>query len=230
MCMRMTTLAVAGALALALPAAAQDDQPLDLSKVPTQGKSAQDFVPPGARIEATHRGDLDKNGTPDTVLQLVGEGPAEDADGMAVTHPRALLVLLSEGTGLRRVGASAQVLACTTCAGTLGGGSGEGLVKLDKGVVLVDQLRGSRDSVQTLFRFRYEPTARRMAFIGEDVEKTDRLAGRAEKVSTNLLTGQRITDQRRFDAKKDAFVTTSSKKSKVAAKKAFLEDVNIESY
>jgi hypothetical protein len=226
----MTTLVVAGALALALPAAAQDDKPLDLSKVPTQGPAPKDFVPPGVRIEATHRGDLDKNGTEDTVLQLVEEGPAQDADGVSVPHPRALLVLLSEGKGLRRVGASNQVLACTTCAGTLGGGPGEDLVKIDKGVILVNQLRGSRESVQTLLRFRYDAASRRVAFIGEDVEKTDRLSGRGEKVSTNLLTGQRIAEQQRYDPKKDTFVTTTSKKSKVAVKKAFLEDVNIDSY
>lgn len=227
--MRMTLLAVSLSVSLSLPALAQDAAPLDLSRVPKQGATAKDFVPAGWKIEQTVQGDLDKKGGADTLLQLVEDKPAESADGVPNERTRALLALLAEGGKLRLAGASNKVLYCTTCTGTLGG-TGEGVVKIAKGVVLVDQLSGSRESTGTLLRFRYDAKADRFAFIGEDVTRTDRLEGTTEKVSTNLLTGQRVTDNLRYDPKKDKEVPVSSKKSQVPVKKAYLEDVDISAY
>ncbi|MBM7116463.1 hypothetical protein [Archangium primigenium] len=49
-------------------------------------------------------------------------------------------------------------------------------------------------------------------------------------MSTNLLTGLKITEKLRYDEKKDKDVTISSKREKVAVKRAFLEEVDISSY
>ncbi len=228
--MRTLTLALGLLLFLPLSALAQEPTPLDLSKVPQEGKTPQDFVPSGWKIEATARGDLDKNGSEDVVLQLVEAKPAESAEGTLTERSRALLVLLSsEGGKLRRAGASNRVLYCIGCQGMLGGGEG-GVVKLDKGVLIIDQLRGSRDMVHTTLRFRYDPKEKRFVLIGEDVEQTDRALGSTESQSTNLLTGTKVTEKRQFDQKKNKDVILSSKKEKVPVRKRYLEDVDISAY
>jgi hypothetical protein len=228
--MRMTLPALGLLLSLSLPALAQDPAPLDLSKVPQEGKAPQDFVPSGWKLEDTVRGDLDKNGSEDVVLQLVEAGSGSDSEGQAAEHARALLVLLTDGAKLRRAGASHRILYCSTCAGTLSAPGAVGQVKLQKGVLLVDQVSGSREMTHTLLRFRFEPKDKRFLLIGEDVEHADRALGSTDKVSTNLLTGQRISEKLQFDEKKDKDVTLSSKKEKVPVKKVFLEDVDISTY
>ncbi len=227
--MRMMTRSLGLLLLLSLPAVAQEAKPLELSLVPQQGQAPTDFVPPGWKAEATLKGDLDKNGSEDVVLQLIGEGPETTADGAPTERTRALVVLLSEGGKFRRAGASNKVLLCTVCSGMMGGAEGA-RASIQKGVILVDQYSGSREYTQTLLRFRYEPKDKRVALIGEDVTRGDRATGKGEKTSTNLLTGQRITEKLQYDAKKEKDVVVSSKKDKVPIKRTWLEDVNIENY
>ena len=226
---RMRNLLLTLTLLFSLVAQAQEReaQPLDLAKVPKQGKAPGDFVPAGWKVEATSRGDLDKNGSEDVVLELVEDVPAEQ-DGALVDRARALVVLLSEQGGtLRRAGASNKVLYCTACVGMMGGGEG-GAVKIQKGVILVDQLSGSREVRNALLRCRYDAKDGRFVLSGQDVTDRDRLTGESTTVSTNTLNGARITEQSKYDEKKDKEVIVSSKKDKVAVKKQYLEDVNIE--
>lgn len=227
--MRITTPALGLLVFLSLPVLAQEAKPLDISLVPKEGKTPQEFVPPNWKIEDTIRGDLDKNGSEDVVLQLVEKGP-ESEEGESVTQTRALLALSSEGGKLRRIGASNQVLYCSTCAGMMSGGEGTGLVKIQKGVIVIEQIRGSREVTQTTLRFRYDPKDKRFLLIGEDIERRDRLTGQTERVSTNLLTGLKITEKLRYDEKKDKDVTVSSKKEKVPVSKFYLEDVDVSKY
>lgn len=226
--MRKTSLLLGLLLSLGASAQPREPQPLELSKVPREGSAPADFVPAGWKVEDTVRGDLDKDGREDVALQLVEDVPAKEDE--VVDRARALLVLLSTEDGkLRRAGASNQVLYCTTCAGTLGG-SGGGVVKIQKGVLLVDQLRGSRESVHTVLRFRYEPKTGRFALIGQDVERSDRLSGETTSESTNTLTGLRITEKRQYQPEQDKEVLVSKEKSKVPVKKQYLEDVDIEKF
>jgi hypothetical protein len=228
--MRMTLLALTLLLSLAPSAArAQDPQPLDLAKVPKEGSKPEDFVPAGWKVEDTVRGDLDKNGSEDVALQLIQNPPAQAGEeGVEPERTRALVVLLSaEGGKLRRAGASNRVLLCTMCAGTMGGGEG-GVLKIQKGVLLVDQMSGSREVMRTLLRFRYDAKEGRFVLIGMDVSNRDRLTGESQSESTNLLTGARVVETLQYDEKKDKDVVRSSKKDKVAVKKRYLEDVDIE--
>jgi hypothetical protein len=222
------TLAMGLLLCLSLPAWAQEPTPLDLSQVPQEGKAPRDFVPTGWTIEATTRGDLDKNGKEDVVLELVQEGKGEQEDDLT-DRSRALLVLLTEGGKLRRAGASNRLLYCIGCQGMMGSGRG-GVTKIQKGVLLVSQLRGSRETVYTVLRFRYDPKERRFVLIGEDVELTDRALGTTTLTSTNLLTGAKITEQRQYDEKQDKERLVSSKKETVPVQRRYLEDVDISSY
>lgn len=227
--MKKTTLTVGLLLCLTLPAWAQP-APLDLSKVPQEGKTEQDFVPAGWKIDATTKGDLDKNGKEDMVLELVEEEPKKATEGEFTERSRALVALLSaDGGKLRRAGASNKVLYCTTCQGALGTGQG-GVTRIEKGVLIVDQMSGSREMVHTVLRFRYDPKERKFVFIGEDVEHADRGAGTSTVESTNLLTGAKITEQREYDPKTDKNAVVSSKKSKVAVRKRYLEDVDVSTY
>jgi hypothetical protein len=215
-------------LSMPLVAGAQEVKPLDLAQVPREGKAPKDFVPSGWSIEQTIRGDLDKNGSEDVVLQLIEQGP-KDKDGAEPDRARALLALLTEGGKLRRAGASNRILYCSTCAGTMSGEEG-GQVKLQKGVIVVDQVSGSRDTTHTTLRFRYEPKDKRFVFIGEDIDMRDRLTGKTEKVSTNLLTGLKISETLEYDEQKEDDVVVSSKKEKVPVKRVYLEDVDISKY
>jgi hypothetical protein len=226
----MRTLTLAVGLLLCLPVYAQEPTPLKLSLIPQEGKTPQDFVPKGWKIEATSTGDLDKNNSEDTVLELVEDKPAQTADGEFVERSRALVVLLAqEGGKLRRAGASNRVLYCTSCQGMLGNGEG-GMTKIEKGVLIVDQIAGSREEVHTTLRFRYDAKERRFILIGEDVAHTDRLSGTTESQSTNLLTGTRVIEKSKYDEKLDKEIVLSSKKQKVAVKKRYLEDADISTY
>lgn len=221
--MRKLLLALNVVLTVASSAAAQDAaKPLDLSSVAKEGSAPADFVPSGWKVEDTVKGDLNKDGRDDVALELVQAG------GEDVERARALLVLLATDNGkLRLGGASNKVLYCTMCQGTMGGGSG-GVLKIQKGVLLVDQLSGSRESTHTLLRFRYDAKEGRFVLIGQDVDNKDRLSGEGTGESTNLLTGQKITEKRQYDPKQDKDVVLSSKKEKAAVKKRYLEDVDIE--
>lgn len=224
--MRMLTHALGLLLLWSLPALAQEPTPLDLKTVPLDGQEPKAFVPQGWKVEDMLKGDLNKDNSLDVVLQLVEAGPEQSADGQVQDHARALLVLLEQGGKLHRVGASNKILYCTTCAGTLSA-PGPGQVKIEKGVILVDQISGSRETLHTLLRLRYEPKDKRVLLIGEDVTQADRATGASESVSTNLLTGQRITEKHQYDEKKDKDLTLSSKKDKVPVKKQYLEDVSL---
>lgn len=227
--MKTNALALGLLLCLALPAWAQP-APLDLSKVPQEGKTEQDFVPAGWKLDATAKGDLDKNGKEDVVLELVEEQPQGTPEDEVSERSRALVVLLAaDGGKLRRAGASNKVLYCTTCQGALGTGQG-GVTKVEKGVLLVDQMSGSREMVHTVLRFRYDAKERKFVLIGEDVEHADRAAGTSTVESTNLLTGAKITEQREYNPKTDKNVVVSTKKSKVAVRKRYLEDADISTY
>ncbi|HYH95043.1 hypothetical protein [Hyalangium sp.] len=228
--MRTLTLTLGLLLCLSQPAWAQEPTPLDLAKVPQEGKAPEDFVPSGWKIEATTRGDLDKNGKEDVVLELVEDDAKKGEGHEATDRARALLALLSaEGGKLRRAGASNRVLYCIGCQGMMGGGGG-GVTKIEKGVLLVDQMSGSRETTHTVLRFRYEPKERRFVFIGEDIERTDRAVGTSTVESTNLLTGTKITEKRQYDEKQDKDTVISSKKEKVPVRKRYLEDVDISAY
>ncbi|WP_224372854.1 hypothetical protein [Hyalangium versicolor] len=211
-------------LLCALPALAQEPKLLDPNKVPREGQDPKVFVPQGWRIEDIYKGDLNKDDSLDVVIQLVEDGPETDAEGVVQTHSRALVVLLEQGGKLHRVGVSNRVLYCTTCGGALSA-PGPGQVKIEKGIILVDQLRGAREIVHTILRFRYEPQDKRVLLIGQDDIQTDRNSGESKSVSINRLTGKRITEKLQYDAKKDKDVVLSSKQDKVTVKKQYLEDV-----
>ncbi len=89
------------------------------------------------------------------------------------------------------------------------------LVKLES-IGEVDQFR--KDGVDVMPQVR--------AVLAKMRVFTDALASGAHRG----FTGAKITEQRQYDAKKDKNVVVSTKKSKVAVSKRYLEGVDISTY
>ena len=91
-------------------------------------------------------------------------------------------------------------------AGAEGGGAD---IKVVKGVVIVEELWGSRETVKTKLNFRYDSRSKRVVLIGEDIERFDRATGSRLHKSSNLLTGIKLTEAERYDEKLDRLIKIS---------------------
>ena len=226
----LVVLALALAALSATTSRAQEEQRrfIDLKQVPVEGNSVQDFVPRGWKIEGRTDGDLNADSKPDTALKLIEDLPEETADGALNIRYRALLVLLKTEDGkLLRAGAGTRLLQCTGCGGMLGTGGGD--IAIEKGVLVVYQLSGSRESTDVTQRFRYDPRLKRFVLIGQDTVNTDRLTGESTNESANYLTGVKIIKKTRLDKSGEHEIPVSSTTKKIPPTRRFLEDIDYES-
>lgn len=213
-----------------------DDAPryLDAKLVPAEGRAVADFVPRGWKLEGEEgelTGDLDKDGTPDKVLRLVEDIPVERPDGVYNTRYRALVVLLARpsGGGFKRAAVATRLLGCTLCAGALGDPEGMNVqLEIKNGVLNVNQLSGAREATDLTQRFRYEAASARFALIGQDLETYDRLEGNSESVSTNYLTGLRVSKRSKTRKRGRDPVVVSNKTTHIKPARLFIEDVDYE--
>jgi len=217
-----------GLAVVALPTVlyGQDERPpLNPALIPAAGATIETFVPAGWKVEEQISGDLNGDRQGDVALDLIEDIPAENAEGVPNTRMRALVVLLRGSDGsLRRAAVATTLLWCTTCGGMLGDPSGSGgLVRIEKGVLVVDQLSGSREATNQVQRFRWDPKQGAMVMIGLDVVDYDRLNGDSQSTSVNYLTGVRIVEKTRYDKRTDSQKTVSRKKSKVPARTVPIE-------
>lgn len=216
---------------LAWTSRAQDDEArrfIDLKQVSVEGNAAQDFVPRGWKIEGQTEGDLNVDSKPDLVLKLIEDLPEETADGALNIRYRALLVLLKTENGkLHRAAAADRLLQCTGCGGMMGNPGG-GDITIEKGVLIVSQLSGSRETNDLTQRFRYDPRLKRFVLIGEDLEYRDRATGDSESTSSNYLTGVKTFRKTRLAKSGDREITVSSKTQRIPVSKRFLEDIDYE--
>jgi hypothetical protein len=221
--------------AVALSAARQDETPryLEAKLVPSEGRAVADFVPRGWKLEgdeAELTGDLNKDGVPDKVLRLVEDLPVERPDGVYNTRYRALVVLLARPDGgFKRAVVATRLLGCTLCAGVLGDPEGGNVtIEIKNGVLSVGQLSGSREATDLTQRFRYDAASGRFVLIGVDVEQYDRAEGGSETVSTNYLTGLRVSKKMQVKKPGADPVLVSNKTTRVKRERRFLEDVDYE--
>lgn len=205
---------------------------IDLSGVAAEGDSAKAFAPKGWVVEEEVTGDLNGDSKPDVVVKLIEDKPAEDKDGIPLERYRALLVLLrTDGGKLRRAATADRLLMCTTCGGMLSDPSGANVqVEITKGVIVIDQLRGSREAVNTTLRFRHDARLNRFVLIGEDVETRDRATGATTRESSNFLTGVKLTEKYRYDERTDKEALVSKQRQRLTGAKRFIEDIDFESY
>lgn len=221
------------ALAAAGGAGAQDEPRrfIDPNAVAAEGREPREFVPRGWRPEGDEgivTGDLNRDGAADAVLRLVEDLPIEGAGGVLNTRHRALVILLAKrGGGYRRAAVAGRLLGCTLCAGMLGDPEGSNVqVEVRNGVLNVSQLSGSREASDLTQRFRHDAATGRFLLIGEDRSDYDRAVGGGTSVSTNYLTGLRVT--RRTRVLRGGRERVTSRRSRVPVTRRFIEDVDYE--
>jgi hypothetical protein len=201
---------------------------IDVPAIPDKGSSTADFVPKGWAIESTVEDDLNGDSRPDAVLTLIEPLPNSAEKDSGPTRNRALVVLLrSKAGGYKRVAFTKRLLRCSTCYGTMGGTP---YVAIIKGVLIVEELWGSRETTKTRFNFRYDNQTNKMLLIGEDIESSDRVTGSIVRTSSNFLTRVKLTESERFDEKLNRMVKSPAKKQRLPRIKRSIEDVNYEQY
>jgi len=174
-------------LLLAGAAAFGQETTPDISKLPTVATKAAEFGVDGWSVEEALTGDLNRDGTADAAITL------KNKDGQ-----RALVVALNEGGKLRRVAATASLLLCVDCGGALYASGTSPGVSIEKGVIIIDNEAGSRETSRSTFKFRFDPKANAFLLIGYDYEETDRGTGKSSTESMNYLTGVRISNDSRI--------------------------------
>jgi hypothetical protein len=160
-----------------------------LDTLPATAADPQAFVPSGWKVESRVDGDLNDDALPDVVLVLAQDnGPGAEGDE---ADQRALVVLQGAPNGFARLGVNEHLLQCVSCGGVRGSGSSP-VVRLSKRVLTVAQSRGSREYEDTRYRFRLQE---RKGFVLVGLDKTtgDSGTGASKTVSTNFLTGDRVT-------------------------------------
>jgi hypothetical protein len=219
-------------LAFYRAASAEEDlRMLDVSRLPQNGALVSDFAPLGWRIESTIPGDLNGDGKPDTILTLIEALPAI-VDDVPNERYRALVALLQTATGkLQRVAVAPRLLRCSTCYGMLAGpNGGEPVIKIIKGVIIVEELWGSRETVHVTLRFRYDPSSNRLILIGEDINRSDRATGAHSYETSNFLTGIKLTEGTQFDAQQNRLTENSPQKQHIPKIQRFIEDIDYEDF
>lgn len=184
-------------------------------KMPATAQALQDFVPSGWKVENQVNGDLNADGVADIAAVLVeGKSTADD-------RQRGLIVLSANaGKGYSLLGSNSKLLQCQGCGGVKDGVN----LTIKNGVLIVSQYSGSREYSVYTWRFRLDAASQRLQMIGIDEEEADGIVGKGSTVSTNLLTGQQISESYQYDEKRDRKVILSSKKVKVARSMTLLED------
>ena len=160
-----------------------------LDTVPAGAAIPQAFVPSGWKVESRVDGDLDNDAFPDVVLVLVQDRPPT-ADGEAADE-RALVVLQGAPNGFTRLAVNDHLVQCVSCGGVRGSGNSPA-VQVSKRVLTVAQSAGSREYDDTTYRFRLEDK-KGFVLIGLDTTSGDSATGAAKSISTNFLTGDRVT-------------------------------------
>ncbi len=198
-----------------------------LSAKPKNGSAAagaeKDFIPAGWKLETITTGDLNGDSMPDSALQIIKEDAEED------DYDRTLILLFKTTDGkLAKATEAGKIIRCSICGGILGGGPAD--IKIEKGVLLVSQMYGSRQATNYLHRFRYEPSIGKFRLIGEDVTNYDRATGESETKSTNFLTGKQILTKEKYDEKTGKEAVVSRKTKKIAVTKKYIEQIDSSDY
>ena len=163
------------------------------------------YMPDGARIET--RLDVDING--DGLRDMVFVARNDEVRVLKV-----MMAYVSETdmghdpVGELRMGDS-----------PLGGAA----LSVKKGVLIVEDLDGGTTAIQSLYRFRYDPAAKRMRLIGDDVTLYSRTNQHGStSISTNRLTGVRVATESELEG--ETYVDRPAKRSQISKKAIYMED------
>lgn len=199
--------------------------------VPSSGRATSEFIPKGWALEDEVSGDLNSDSLHDVVLCLVEDRPSENEEG-PLDRYRGIVILFRSADGtFRRAATSGTLLRCTMCGGVLSSPYPVGgLVTIRSGVLIAEQLYGSREARSVTQRFRYDSHDGRFYLIGEDISDVDRVTGDFTSTSTNYLTGKQTVETGGYDARKDKRVVRSKKTRRVARKKIPIEEIDFDDY
>jgi hypothetical protein len=147
------------------------------------------LIPQGWQIEKEVSGDLNNDGKVDRVVQI-----AEVGDSWQ--RPRSLLILKATSTGWEEIATAPKLLLCSRCAGAMGGPKGQHIrLTIEDGVLIVNQLAGSRGAIAMTHRFWIDQASQKLVLIGEDLKPYDRVNGNEIIDSRNFLSGKQIIEE-----------------------------------
>jgi hypothetical protein len=163
------------------------------------------YMPEGARIETRLDADITGDGLRDLVYVAHND------------EVRVLKVMVAYTTevdmGYDPVGEAAMDID------PLGTAS----LSVKKGVLLVEDLSGGTTAIQSLYRYRFDPKARRMRLIGDDVTLYSRTnAHDSTSISTNRLTGAQIV--KRSVVGEDGYTDQPAQNKTVSTRPVYMED------
>lgn len=205
---------------------------IDESKIPTEGLTPTDFIPPGWMIEDAVSNDLNGDHKRDLVLELIELPSLKTDEEPAPVRSRALVILLrTKSGGFHRVALAKRLLRCPTCFGAMAGEEGSGAdIRIVKGVITVEEIWGARETVKTELRFRFNPRSKHVELIGEDIEHFDRGTGSKLNISSNYLTGVKLIEQQEYDRQSERFIKISTKSQRIPKIKRFIDDMDYQEY
>ena len=176
------------------------------SPKPTESAIAsyQGLIPDGWIVEQQTLGDLNGDGQSDMVLKLI-------QSETYANRKRSLQVLLSTPSGWQKLAFATKLLLCASCGGVMGTDNGSHIrVEINDGILVVSQLRGSREAMQIIHRFWIDRNSQELVCIGEDINPYDRANGNQVTDSRNFLTGKRlIFESRRTSSRSQAPLRSS---------------------
>lgn len=168
--------------------------PPPVTAASTPAKDPTSLLPRPYAMEYSQRVDLDRDG--DLDIAIVGvDSPVtapQDSTEEFGEGNRYLLIARKDTDGWRSVGRSSTAVICRSCGGAFWGALGAPIELSASGNTLViRQSAGSREVVDWTHRYRIQAGGVRL--IGLDRSVTDRGSGGVVNVSTNYLTGVKIT-------------------------------------
>jgi hypothetical protein len=100
---------------------------------------------------------------------------------------------------------------------------GSAALSVKKGVLVVEDLAGGTSAISSTYRYRYDPKARRMRLIGDDVTYYSRTNNHDSiEISTNRLTGLQLRRVNKLT--EDAYVPQPEVRGKVPTTPIYMED------
>jgi hypothetical protein len=202
-------------LGLACFVSAQDN--VLVSRIPASADRPTQFAPYGWKVEKIARGDLNGDHQTDQAISLIEDKNLNPESDLK----RVLVVAFAAAHKLGRVEVTDKLLQCATCGGALYGMlDAPTQVTISKGVLIIRQDHGSREVVESTFRFRYDDQSKRFLLIGYDYNYYDRALAIVVTESTNYLTGFRITT-REGKGKR-----TITKRAKIIPTHTFLDSLD----
>lgn len=195
-----------------------EEPKLYTDSVPATGASPQDFVPTSWKIAGHVEGDLNSDGRPDQVLQLVpATTPDERSDAAPEAH--ALLILIADGSKFKRAGLASKLLVPIAPQYSLD-------LTIKNGVLIVKQDYGTNDVINLKHLFRYDAQTGHFLLIGREIYVYSRpLRTDTVKTSENYLTGVRLITTGHF-RRGAGTVGETTKREQMPVKKVYFEDVD----